>query len=1395
MKLIAILLLPFACIAGTWTDLGPGTLFSSTCTANSGSCVATGGCTSSNYAFLAQCSNRIDSWSGGDVYSNGTKFFISGGGHADYLGNEVASANLVSKTIANIYPPSCFNFSGSGTTPCSAYVQTSSTTPSFDKLPDGSPMSRHTYGGVVCVDRHSTCYQFSGGPYPGTVARYMWEWPMSGTTATNWVQTTQFSTTAASPNTLSCADYPTADALYCVVGTTGPQSLYSYSYSSHTWTPIVPNGFSGGVGPFAATMLIDNTRKIAVFVGNSQDPASSTGGMAWLDLTGSDGWVYHDVTSTASATCQGLILAEYPGLAFDPNDNMIVGKAQEASTIYILNPQTWTCSTDNPAGTPANATTSHGLFGRWRYSAALNGFVTLNEWNQNVFIYRRDYGAPTDTTPPTVPTGLVASAVSSSAINLAWTPSTDNVGVTGYRIYRGGALVANSLTPSYSDSGLTASTLYTYTVAAYDAAGNVSGQSAAASATTQASSSGGTSGGINGLGRSTLTCVDRDGDGYGVGPVALGALTDLHIDPAPLGTMSAPSVSVVGATGSTTYYYFISQCTAGPAVSCTAPSPGAAVTTANATLSGSNYVHVTWPDTSAAGYMLFRSTSSTVPVITGNQVYGVPSCSAGTCTVNDQNNASLSTAVAPSAFVSSVGHSFTSADIGRVIHITSGANFTLRDGVSIQTVVSGSAGLSSVVGPAAATSGHWQIDGCLGPDADDLDASVHTGAQAIAKWGTLKAFFAHQGYSPTRFWWIDPVTGNDANTCHDTDASSASSTPCQTLNHVVSAGLAGGDMAILRQGTYTEVLSSVAQGSTNAPVIYADYPGERSTWTAGAGWGLIDKSWFILDGPRVICVGNAGTGFNGGTDDYQTSSLFHDNIFRHIESTNCSDGMYSFNGMLNLTIEDSNFHDQHGVTGHGLYIGARNLPNKNVTVRRNLLYGNDYSGMQHNGRVTNLVVEQNIVYSNRLVSGISLENGTSQSFIRSNLIFSNQKAGLIFAIYDYDYHRYPGQASCVLELGGNCDCSKPNMGYCPYDQTFNLIENNTFYQTGYDRDGNPTSFGAIVINAQDTDFPRDMGHNTFRNNIFYAGPDGNHTPLFSYFNEIAWNPEADFSQEAAWFATSTWEKNIIKQSIGSNTNVLTFYDNNNHVYTSYGCSAMAGITTFPNGASTDCKNIDPQFVAASTSYYNSPSNFNFTPAPGSPVIGAGASAGVPPTDLWGAIRPSPPSLGAVEAAAGGVTGGPPAVSSVVCSPTFLGANATSNCTVVLSQAASTGGATIALSTSTPALTTPGSVVVPAGNSTAGFAAASGAISNNGPAVVTASLNASSQTTSVTLLGCDLNGDGVVNNLDVQIAIAQAVGTGICNTADLLQTGQCSVVDVQRVINASLGGACKIGPSL
>jgi len=92
-----------------------------------------------------------------------------------------------------------------------------------------------------------------------------------------------------------------------------------------------------------------------------------------------------------------------------------------------------------------------------------------------------------DTTPPTAPTNLAVASKTSTTVSLTWTASTDNVGVTGYRIFDGATEVGTSATTSFTATGLAPSSTHTYTVRAVDAAMNVSGASTAVMVTTDPS--------------------------------------------------------------------------------------------------------------------------------------------------------------------------------------------------------------------------------------------------------------------------------------------------------------------------------------------------------------------------------------------------------------------------------------------------------------------------------------------------------------------------------------------------------------------------------------------------------------------------------------------------------------------------------------------------------------------------------------------------------------------------------------------------------------------------------------------------------------------------------------------------------------------------------------------
>jgi len=92
-----------------------------------------------------------------------------------------------------------------------------------------------------------------------------------------------------------------------------------------------------------------------------------------------------------------------------------------------------------------------------------------------------------DTQPPTAPSNLSAMPMSSSQINLSWNTSADTTsGVSGYKIYNAGtgAEIVTTSSTSYSFTGLTPNTTYSFYVKTYDTAGNLSNQSSTASATT-----------------------------------------------------------------------------------------------------------------------------------------------------------------------------------------------------------------------------------------------------------------------------------------------------------------------------------------------------------------------------------------------------------------------------------------------------------------------------------------------------------------------------------------------------------------------------------------------------------------------------------------------------------------------------------------------------------------------------------------------------------------------------------------------------------------------------------------------------------------------------------------------------------------------------------------------
>lgn len=144
-----------------------------------------------------------------------------------------------------------------------------------------------------------------------------------------------------------------------------------------------------------------------------------------------------------------------------------------------------------PTATTFNDT---GLIGSTNYSYRVRAKDAANNLSAYSNIASATTLTPPDTQPPTAPSGLTIAVGSATQLNLSWTASTDNVGVTSYLIERcqgagcsNFAQITTTTNASYSDAGLSDSTSYSYRVRATDAANNLSSYSNVASASTPSS--------------------------------------------------------------------------------------------------------------------------------------------------------------------------------------------------------------------------------------------------------------------------------------------------------------------------------------------------------------------------------------------------------------------------------------------------------------------------------------------------------------------------------------------------------------------------------------------------------------------------------------------------------------------------------------------------------------------------------------------------------------------------------------------------------------------------------------------------------------------------------------------------------------------------------------------
>lgn len=399
--------------------------------------------------------NIVRAWNSGVFDTLRNRLIVWGGGHGDYWGNEIYSLNLNSLTMTRLNNTTV---GGCSQDSCDGNV---------------TPNSRHTYDGIEYMPNIDRMFVY-GGSVAGSGSMSTQTWTFNFATL-QWQKMFPANQPADPTPSIFTAYDPNTQKIFL----SNASSLWSYTFATNNYQLL---GDAHGLIFYEFNGVIDPVRKKMFVFGG--------GDHSVFDISGNGSYDRQTFNSTGGSAVEN---AKYPGLAYDPVTDRIVSWVG-GDSVYSLDVDTATWTQITYPGGPGPAD-QHGSMGRWNYSPALGVFVIVNSTTQNAYTLRLSNGTPppADTQAPSIPTNLTAVPASSSQINLTWTASTDNVGVTGYELERcqgsGCSSFLQIATPTattYADNGLAGSTSYSYRIRALDAVSNRSTYSAVASATTLA---------------------------------------------------------------------------------------------------------------------------------------------------------------------------------------------------------------------------------------------------------------------------------------------------------------------------------------------------------------------------------------------------------------------------------------------------------------------------------------------------------------------------------------------------------------------------------------------------------------------------------------------------------------------------------------------------------------------------------------------------------------------------------------------------------------------------------------------------------------------------------------------------------------------------------------------
>ncbi|HFD12755.1 MAG TPA: DNRLRE domain-containing protein [Crenotrichaceae bacterium] len=331
-----------------WQEI-PGTTLKSVCPAK--------GYNGIDYNFSFYCQNVTAAWNGGAYDSKRNRLYIWGGGHTDYMGNEIYALDLDQNRMLRL------------TSPATPLANTMVGSNPSELMPENGtqPNSRHTYDAVAYLADDDRLWAFSGSLAPN-----------GGTDSITWIfNPNDNKWKRVSPKgTLPRGNYGIVSAYNPNTGDVllhDQHGLFSYHYTSQggIYTRLVEDKDYG----IHLSAEFDPSRHVFLMVGGGQ--------VFVYDLSPGKSLQRMQLTTTGD---NEIVDSQGPGLAYDPLLKQIVAWAG-GNKVYMfdLDTKSWQATAYNGDPGPAIC---NGTFGRWAYTPKLNAFVTYNWYENNAFLLR-----------------------------------------------------------------------------------------------------------------------------------------------------------------------------------------------------------------------------------------------------------------------------------------------------------------------------------------------------------------------------------------------------------------------------------------------------------------------------------------------------------------------------------------------------------------------------------------------------------------------------------------------------------------------------------------------------------------------------------------------------------------------------------------------------------------------------------------------------------------------------------------------------------------------------------------------------------------------------------------------------------------------------------------------